>query len=46
MEAIQMVDLKGQYLRIKSQVDEGIMEVLTDTMPIRLILRPKSLKGL
>ena len=31
MEAIQMVDLKGQYLRIKSQVDEGIMEVLTDT---------------
>lgn len=31
MEAIQMVDLKGQYLRIKSQVDEGIMEVLTET---------------
>lgn len=26
-----MVDLKGQYLRIKSQVDEGIMEVLMET---------------
>jgi len=31
MENIQMVDLKGQYLRIKSQVDEGIMEVLMET---------------
>lgn len=31
METIQMVDLKGQYLRIKPQVDEGIMEVLMET---------------
>lgn len=31
MENIQMVDLKGQYLRIKPQIDEGIMEVLMET---------------
>jgi len=31
MEGIQMVDLKGQYLRLKSQVDEGIAAVLMDT---------------
>jgi dTDP-4-amino-4,6-dideoxygalactose transaminase len=31
METIQMVDLKGQYLRMKQQIDEGISEVLMDT---------------
>ena len=30
-EKIQMVDLKGQYLRIKDEVDAGIRKVLEDT---------------
>ena len=28
---IQMVDLRGQYLRIKDEVDAGIRKVLEDT---------------
>lgn len=30
-EKIQMVDLKGQYLKIKDEVDSGIFKVLEDT---------------
>ena len=28
---IQMVDLKGQYLKIKEEVDAGIQEVINST---------------
>src|SRR5690606_6163850 len=31
MKEIQMVDLKGQYLKIKDQVDQGIQAVLDST---------------
>jgi UDP-2-acetamido-2-deoxy-ribo-hexuluronate aminotransferase len=31
MQAIQMVDLKRQYLKIKEEVDQGILEVLDTT---------------
>lgn len=31
MDAIQMVDLKRQYLKIKSEIDQGILEVLDTT---------------
>jgi UDP-2-acetamido-2-deoxy-ribo-hexuluronate aminotransferase len=31
MKKIKMVDLHGQYLRIKSEIDEAIEKVLTDT---------------
>src|SRR5690554_732354 len=31
MEKIQMVDLKGQYAKIKKQVDSSIMEVIENT---------------
>src|SRR5690606_29954667 len=31
MEPIKMVDLHGQYLRIKSEIDKAIAEVLTSS---------------
>ena len=31
MDAIQMVDLKRQYLKIKAEIDQGILEVLDTT---------------
>lgn len=31
MDKIQMVDLKGQYLKIKEEVDRGIQEVIDNT---------------
>ena len=31
MHAIQMVDLKRQYLKIKDEIDQGILEVLDTT---------------
>ena len=35
MEKINMVDLKGQYLKIKDEVDKGIMEVIETTSFIK-----------
>ncbi len=35
MENIQMVDLKGQYQKIKSEVDAGIQEVIDSTTFIK-----------
>jgi len=35
MEKINMVDLKGQYLKIKEEVDKGIMEVIETTSFIK-----------
>ncbi|RLD66837.1 MAG: transcriptional regulator [Bacteroidetes bacterium] len=35
MEKINMVDLKGQYLKIKDEVDQGIMEVIETTSFIK-----------
>jgi dTDP-4-amino-4,6-dideoxygalactose transaminase len=35
MEMIQMVDLKGQYRKIKSEVDAGIQEVIDSTTFIK-----------
>ena len=35
MEKINMVDLKGQYLKIKDEVDKGIMEVIESTSFIK-----------
>jgi len=35
MEKINMVDLKGQYLKIKEEVDKGIMEVIESTSFIK-----------
>lgn len=35
MEVIQMVDLKGQYKKIKSEVDAGIQEVIDSTTFIK-----------
>jgi dTDP-4-amino-4,6-dideoxygalactose transaminase len=35
MNKIQMVDLKGQYLKIKDEVDQGIMEVIDSTAFIK-----------
>jgi dTDP-4-amino-4,6-dideoxygalactose transaminase len=35
MDKIQMVDLKGQYLKIKEEVDKGIMEVIDSTAFIK-----------
>ena len=31
MNKIQMVDLKGQYLKIKEEVDAGIQKVIDNT---------------
>ena len=31
MNKIQMVDLKGQYLKIKDEVDAGIRDVIDNT---------------
>ena len=35
MEKIQMVDLKGQYQKIKDEVDKGIMDVIESTAFIK-----------
>jgi dTDP-4-amino-4,6-dideoxygalactose transaminase len=35
MKNIQMVDLKGQYLKIKKEIDEGIQEVIDTTTFIK-----------
>ena len=31
MQPIQMVDLNNQYLKIKNQIDEAVMEVIAST---------------
>ena len=38
MENIQMVDLRGQYLAIKQEIDAAIQEVLDSTAFIRVLL--------
>ena len=35
MQEIQMVDLKNQYLKIKTQIDSGIQEVIDSTVFIK-----------
>jgi len=35
MNKIQMVDLKGQYIKIKAEVDAGILEVINNTQFIK-----------